>query len=85
MSISYCPFITNINDIRISGLRHNLSYLQRVIAHPDFADSQHLATDFLVLRHQTLLNQDSPYQQAGFISGCLLLATATNKTFLWLQ
>ncbi|HRH92390.1 MAG TPA: hypothetical protein PLW01_10795 [Agitococcus sp.] len=65
--LAIARLLQTLADIRISGLRHNLSYLQRVIAHPDFADSQHLATDFLVLRHQTLLNQDSPYQQAALL------------------
>ncbi len=56
--------------IRVSGLRHNLSYLQRVLAHPDFIAGQ-LATDFLVQRHDELLDMSSPHQQAA-----LLAATA---------
>lgn len=60
--------LQTLNAMRVSGLRHNLSYLQRIIAHPDFAQPQALATDFLVLRHQEFLDYQSPHQQAALLA-----------------
>ena len=58
--------LQTLSAMRVSGLRHNLSYLQRVVGHPDFIAGQ-LATDFLVLRHDELLNMTSRHQQAALL------------------
>ncbi|PTQ88383.1 acetyl/propionyl/methylcrotonyl-CoA carboxylase subunit alpha [Agitococcus lubricus] len=58
--------LQTLNDMRVTGLRHNLGYLQKVIAHPDFAACD-LGTDFLIGRHTELISQDSRHQQQALL------------------
>ena len=59
--------VQTLAGMRVSGLRHNLSYLQRVLSHPDFVSGQ-LDTAFLVQRHDELINRRSPHEQAALLT-----------------
>ncbi|RZU44994.1 3-methylcrotonoyl-CoA carboxylase alpha subunit [Fluviicoccus keumensis] len=59
--------VQTLAGMRVSGLRHNLSYLQRVLSHPDFIAGQ-LDTAFLIQRHDDLLNRQSPHHHAALLT-----------------
>ena len=59
--------VQTLAGMRVSGLRHNLSYLQRVLSHPDFVAGQ-LDTAFLIQRHDDLLNRQSPHHHAALLT-----------------